>query len=64
MTKYITLLGTEQVQRAASQMVQAAETMRQQAGFLSEMLDHKLQRAEELVSRLEALQEAADDANN
>lgn len=61
MTEYITLLGAEQVQKAASQMIGAADTFRHAASGLVESLNHQIVRVEELMTRLEVLAKEADD---
>lgn len=53
--RYMTLIGTEEVTRAANNMQAAADSMRQTQGFMDESLRHFLARFEELVMRLEAL---------
>jgi len=61
MSDYVTLLGAEQVQRAASEMTRAAEAIRQHVSYLDDVLERHMRLADALVSRLEALKERADE---
>lgn len=53
MSDYITLLGSEDVVRAASRMSSAADDMLRAANLISESQDQFLRRYEELVVRQE-----------
>ena len=55
MDKYIHLIGTEQVQSAASDMRSAAEQMTRAADYIQETANSFLNRFEDLVQRIEAL---------
>lgn len=54
MSDYVTLVGTEEVARAARNMTGAAEDFGRHVGYLSEHLSGFLARFEELVERMEA----------
>lgn len=53
MSEYITLLGAEDVQRAANRMRSSAEDMLRAANIISESQDRFILRFEELVVRQE-----------
>lgn len=53
MAEYITLMGAEEVSRAASRMQSAAETMSQAASSIDHSNEMFLRRFDEIVSRLE-----------
>lgn len=55
MAEYMHLVGAEQVQSAGCAMRDAAERMNQAASSIHETIQRGLERADELVSRLEAL---------
>lgn len=61
MSEYITLLGAEDVARAGRQMASAADDMQRAASSISESLDMSLRRFEELVERLERLNQERGD---
>lgn len=52
MSDYVTLLGAEDVQRAASQMQSAAQDMQRAASQIDHTFMHFLRRIDELVGRL------------
>lgn len=54
MNDYITLLGAEDVSRAASSISTSAGEMRQAAGYIDESLTRFIRQFEELVERMEA----------
>jgi hypothetical protein len=60
MTEYVHLVGTEDVQRAASNMQHSAEEFNRAAGYIDESLSRFLERFEELVIRLENIGEKND----
>jgi hypothetical protein len=51
MVEYVTLLGAEEVSRAANRMQSAAETMSQAASSIDHTLEMFLRRYDELISR-------------
>lgn len=53
----IYLAGAEDIQRAGNRMIAAADQMQRAASSIEDTLSRALNRFEELVSRLEALQE-------
>lgn len=55
MTEYVHLVGTEEVQRAASRMQSAAETMASAASSIDHTMHQTLLRLEELIGRAEAV---------
>lgn len=63
MSEYITLIGADDVSQAGHNMQGAADSMRQSAGYIDESLRMFLARFEELVVRLENLQQEPEDGN-
>ena len=61
MDSYITLLGTEEVSRAASTMRCAADTMSQAASSIDNSNEMFLRRFEDLVIRMEHALRTSDD---
>ncbi len=59
MAEYMTLLGTEQVERAANTMRQAAEDMRQAAGTLDYALENHRRQMDEWLYRFQQVVEEA-----
>lgn len=58
--KYITLLGAEEVQRAASRMSSAADTMQQAAVNLDGALERHQRFMDDWLLRLEIIAKSAD----
>jgi len=52
MTDYITLLGAEDVSRAASTMSEAADNMYRAASLISETMERSMTRLEHVTDRL------------
>lgn len=63
MTEYMHLVGSEEVQRAASTMSSAASEMQQAANTICESNDMFIRRFEELVGRMEQIAAADAHAN-
>jgi hypothetical protein len=53
--RYVTLIGTEQVQTAANTMRTAADEMRHAAGTISEALDRHQRFLDDWLGRFEAV---------
>ena len=58
MSEYITLLGAEDVTRAASSMRSSAENMLRAANIISESNDQFIRRFEDLVTRMEMMEKS------
>lgn len=58
MAEFITLLGAEDVTRAASSMRSSAEGMLRAANIISESNDQFIRRFEDLVTRMEMMEKS------
>jgi hypothetical protein len=58
MSDYITLLGAEDVTRAASSIRSSAEDMLRAANIISESNDQFIRRFEDLVTRMEMMEKS------